>query len=81
VAGIAEMPYRTFVTYNVVGGLLWAVGITTLGHFLGEIEFFRDNIEYAIVAVVLISLLPIAIEFYRHRRKRPAAAPSSQPEL
>ena len=52
VAGIAKMPYRTFVTYNVVGGLLWAVGITTLGHFLGEIEFFRENIEYAIVAVV-----------------------------
>ena len=79
VAGIAEMPYRTFVTYNVVGGLLWAVGITTLGHFLGEIEFFRENIEYAIVAVVLVSLLPIAIEFYRHRRKRSAAA-SEVPE-
>ena len=74
VAGIAEMPYRTFVTYNVVGGLLWAVGITTLGHFLGEIEFFRENIEYAIVAVVLVSLLPIAAEFYRHRRKRATGA-------
>jgi membrane-associated protein len=72
VAGIAEMPYRTFVTFNVVGGLLWAVGITTLGHFLGEIEFFRDNIEYAIVAVIVVSLLPIAIEFYRHRRVRRA---------
>ena len=73
VAGIAEMRYRTFVTYNVVGGLLWAVGITTLGHFLGEIEFFRENIEYAIVAIVVISLLPIAIEFYRHRRDVHAA--------
>ena len=52
VAGIADMRYRTFVTYNVLGGLLWAVGVTTLGHFLGEIEFFRDNIEYAIVAIV-----------------------------
>ena len=74
VAGVAEMRYRTFVTYNVIGGLLWAVGITTLGHFLGEIEFFRENIEYAIVAIVLISLVPIAIEFYRHRRHRPAEA-------
>ena len=80
VAGIAEMPYRTFVTFNVVGGLLWAVGITTLGHFLGEIKFFRENIEYAIVAVILISLLPIAIEFVRHRRSRtagPAPSPST----
>ena len=74
VAGIGQMRYRTFVTYNVIGGVLWAVGITTLGHFLGEIEFFRENIEYAILAVVLISLLPIAIEFYRHRRSRTTAA-------
>jgi membrane-associated protein len=69
VAGVASMRYRTFVTYNVVGGLLWAVGITTLGHFLGEIEFFRENIEFAIVAVVLVSLVPIAVEFYRHRHR------------
>jgi membrane-associated protein len=84
VAGIDDMRYRTFVTYNVVGGLLWAVGITTLGHFLGEIEFFRDNIEYAIVAIVLISLVPIAIEFWRHRRHRPAtgeAGDEVRPEL
>ena len=70
VAGIANMRYRTFVTYNVIGGLLWAVGITTLGHFLGEIAFFRDNIEYAIVAIVAISFIPIALEVYRHHHHR-----------
>ena len=74
VAGIADMRYRTFVTYNVLGGLLWAVGITTLGHYLGEIEVVRDNIELAIIAVVAVSLLPLAIEFYRARRHRRAAA-------
>ena len=68
VAGIGEMRYRTFVTFNVVGGLLWAVGVTTLGHFLGEVEFIRDNIELAIVAVVAVSVLPIGIELYRSRR-------------
>ncbi len=76
VAGIAQMRYRTFVTYNVVGGMLWAVGVTTLGHFLGEIEFVRDNIELAIIAVIAVSLLPLAIEVYRarrHRREAPAA--------
>ena len=70
VAGIGEMRYRTFVTYNVLGGLLWAVGVTTLGHFLGEIEFFRENIEFAIIAVVLISLVPVAIEVYRSPQAR-----------
>jgi membrane-associated protein len=68
VAGIGAMRYRTFVTYNVAGGLLWAVGITLLGHYLGEIEFIRENIELAIVAVVALSLLPVAVEIYRSRR-------------
>jgi membrane-associated protein len=67
VAGIGEMRYRTFVTYNVVGGLLWAVGVTLLGHYLGEIDFIRDNIELAIVAVVIVSLLPLGIELLRAR--------------
>ena len=77
VAGIGQMRYRTFVTYNVVGGLLWAVGITTLGHFLGEIEFFRENIEVAIIAVVLVSLLPLAVELIRGRRARATSADAS----
>lgn len=68
VAGVGAMRYRTFVTYNVAGGLLWAIGITLLGHYLGEIEFIRENIELAIVGVVALSLLPVAIEIYRSRR-------------
>jgi membrane-associated protein len=64
--------------------LLWAVGVTTLGHFLGEIEFFRDNIEFAIIAIVAISLIPVAVELIRHRRHRAApgdAAAEAKPEL
>ena len=68
VAGVAEMPYRTFVTYNVLGGLLWGVGITTLGYFLGEVEVVKNNLEIAAVIIVLVSLLPVANEFRRHRR-------------
>jgi membrane-associated protein len=74
VAGIGVMRYRTFVTYNVLGGLLWAVGVTTLGHFLGEIEFVRENIELAILAVVAVSLTPIAVELYRARSAARSAA-------
>ena len=77
VAGVGEMRYRTFVTYNVLGGLLWAVGITLLGHFLGEIEFIRDNIELAIVAVVAVSLVPLMVELIRSRRARHAAPEAS----
>ena len=68
VAGVGGMRYRTFVTYNVIGGFIWAVGITSLGHVLGNVGFIRDNIEYAIVAIIGLSLLPMFIEVYRARR-------------
>jgi membrane-associated protein len=69
VAGVGRMHYRTFVAYNVVGGFLWAVGVTTLGYFLGQNHFIKNNIEIAIVVLVAISLLPMAIEIWRHRRQ------------
>jgi membrane-associated protein len=70
VAGVGAMRYRTFVVYNVLGGLLWAVGLTTLGYFLGEIDFVKNNIEVAVILVVAVSLLPVMIEFVKHRRAR-----------
>src|SRR6478735_1919429 len=70
VAGVGEMRYRTYLTFDVLGALLWAVGVTTLGHFLGEIEFVRQNIEFAIVAVIAISLLPVVFEVIKARRHR-----------
>jgi membrane-associated protein len=73
VAGVGTMKYRTFVTYNIVGGLLWGVGVTTLGYFLGEVEWIESNIEVAIVGIVLISILPMVIEYLRHRRQAAAA--------
>ena len=67
-AGVARMPYRTFVTYNVIGGVAWGWGVTTLGYFLGQIEFVRLNIEYIIVAIVLISFIPVGLEIRRAQR-------------
>ena len=74
VAGVGAMEYRTFVRFNLLGGLLWGVGITTLGYFLGEIEFIKNNIEVAIIAIVLISIVPVAIEVLKHRRQVGRAA-------
>jgi membrane-associated protein len=70
VAGVSSMHYRTFVTFNVVGGVLWACGFTALGYFLGEIEVVQNNIEIVAVVIVLISVLPIAREFFKHRKER-----------
>lgn len=79
VAGVSRMRYRTFVSYNVVGGVLWGAGVTTLGYFLGQTAFVKDNIEAILIGIVLLSVLPIFFEYYRASRGRHAtkAAPLS----
>jgi membrane-associated protein len=88
VAGVSRMNYRTFVTYNIVGGSLWGAGVTTLGYWLGQIDVVRKNIEAMLLLVVLISVVPIGIEYLRQRGKGsseagqgsvPAAGPSGGP--
>ena len=74
VAGVGQMSYRTFVTFNVLGGMLWAVGVTLLGYFLGEIDWVEDNLEIAILGVVALSALPIALELLKAWRRRKATA-------
>ncbi len=69
VAGVGQMRYRTFVVFNVIGGLLWGVGLTTLGYFLGEFDTVEKNLEVAIIAIVGISLLPVVLEVVKHRRQ------------
>jgi membrane-associated protein len=76
VAGVSDMNYRTFTTYNIIGGFIWAVGLTTLGYFLGQIDVVKNNIEIAIVLVIALSLLPVAIEFVKHRREAKRAVES-----
>ena len=70
VAGAGQMHYRTFVTYNVVGGFVWAVGFTQAGYWLGSVfPELGDSIEKVVVVVAVFSLLPVAVEVLRHRRK------------
>ena len=68
IAGAGRMKYRTFVTYNIVGGALWGIGLPILGYFLGERKWVKDNIELVLILVVIVSLVPVALELLRHRR-------------
>ncbi|QXC61604.1 VTT domain-containing protein [Aquihabitans sp. G128] len=68
VAGVGGMRYRTFLAYNLLGALIWAMGLTTLGHYLGNVGVIRDHIEAAVLAVVALSLVPVAVEVLRSRR-------------
>lgn len=67
-AGVSRMNYRTFVFFNVIGGIAWGVSVTTLGYFLGQVEFVHDNLEPIILGIVALSVLPIAVELLRARR-------------
>ncbi len=68
-AGTSRMDYRLFLTFDIIGGLLWGAGVTTLGYFLGQIDFVRNNIEKILILVVLVSVLPVVIELIRARRR------------
>ena len=69
VAGVSQMSYRTFVAYNVIGGTLWGVSVTTIGYFLGQVDFVADNIEPILIGIVALSVLPIAFELLRARSR------------
>lgn len=74
VAGASSMEYRTFLKYNVVGGALWAVGITMAGWLLGRrFEWLGERIELLSLVIVGISVLPMAFEFLRHHRRKSQA--------
>jgi Uncharacterized membrane-associated protein len=77
VAGVAQMHYRNFILYNVVGGLAWVWGMLFIGYFLGRsIPGIDQHIDLVIVAVIFLSLLPGIISWLRQRRS-PTVTPDS----
>jgi membrane-associated protein len=68
-AGIAHFPRTRFTIFNIIGGLAWAVGLTTLGYLLGMVPFVHDHFETVILAFVILSSLPMPIELLRERLK------------
>jgi membrane-associated protein len=67
-AGVARMDPRRYFTYSLIGGVLWATGVTLLGYWLGSIAFVREHIELMLIAIVLVSVVPIGFEYLRARR-------------
>lgn len=82
VAGVGSMHYRTFVTYNVIGGALWAIGVTTLGYLLGEAIDIDKYLLPTIFVIVLLSLVPVLLEVRKASRESAArAVDEPAPEL
>jgi membrane-associated protein len=81
VAGAAQMPYRTFVVYNVVGGFLWVFSMILAGYFLGRaFPFLREHLEIVVIVIVLLSILPAVIEIIKSRRQKKAEAERAEAE-
>ena len=68
-AGVGQMEPKRYLTYSLIGGVLWAAGVTVLGFWLGQFEFVRTNIELILILIVFVSMLPIVIELVRARRR------------
>jgi membrane-associated protein len=77
VAGIGQMGYRRFATFNVVGGIAWVVGFTLAGFWFGNQPFVKKNFSVVILAIIAISLIPVVVEFVRARRASKAEARES----
>jgi membrane-associated protein len=71
VAGIGQMRYGYFITYNVVGGIAWTALFSFGGYFFGNLPIVKDHFSLVIIAIVLISVLPAIIEIAKSRRKQP----------
>ncbi len=70
VAGIARMKYATFFTFNVVGAILWVVGLVLGGYFLGNIPLVKDNFSKVVLIIIVISLFPVLFQILQQRKSK-----------
>jgi membrane-associated protein len=70
VAGVAEMNYRKFFSFDILGGAIWICSLTFAGYFLGEIPWIRTNIEKVALGIIFISILPIIIEIAKAKMNK-----------
>ena len=73
VAGLGEMHYGKFVSYNVIGGAVWVILLTLAGYWFGNNDIIRNNFEKVILGIILVSILPIIIEFVKAKWKKKSA--------
>jgi membrane-associated protein len=78
VAGIGRMSYGYFVSYNIMGGIVWVSVFTVAGYLFGNVPFVQDNFTLVVIAIIFVSIVPVLIEALKARRepKEPAPKPS-----
>ena len=74
VAGVGEMTYTRFMSFNVIGALLWVVLLVPAGYFFANVPFVKENFSLVILAIIILSIVPAVVEFWRERRRLAAIA-------
>ena len=69
-AGVAQMPYRSFFIYNVIGGVAWIASLTYAGYLFGNIPWVKNNLSLIVVAIVIVSVLPIGLKLWQERTRK-----------
>ncbi|MEK7142338.1 MAG: DedA family protein [Patescibacteria group bacterium] len=70
VAGIGKMDYKKFIYYNATGGFVWVFGFTLLGYFFGNIPGIKENFSFVIIAIIILSIVPVLIELIKTRLRK-----------
>lgn len=70
VGGMGNMPYKDFARYNVIGAILWVMSFTLLGYFFGQLPFIKKYFTFFMIAIIVLSVLPMVIEIIRHRQSK-----------
>lgn len=76
IAGVGKMSFRRFIAFTAIGGVLWVSLVTLLGFFLGKVSFIQKNIDLVLVAIVLVSVIPMGIEYFNHRHQEKTPSPA-----
>lgn len=69
-AGVGKMDYLKFLSYNVIGGIMWVGAFLWTGYFFGNLSFVKDNFAWVVVGIIVVSMIPAGIELYRHLKER-----------
>jgi membrane-associated protein len=79
VAGVGKMSYFHFISYNIIGGIAWVTLFTFGGYFFGNLPFVKDNFSLVVIVIILLSIMPAVIEFFKERaRLAKEAGPEAQ---
>lgn len=79
VAGVAQMQYRRFVFYNIAGGIAWVCSMVLMGYFFGQIPFVQRHLEKVLVLIILLSVAPVFVHWWKARRARTVDRPGAAP--